>query len=392
MKDYWEEPERKKVNAKKIIISVTIAILVVAVIVLVALYITNKTFRNWVDIQVFRKEISQEKVATIDLDEEQTANVYAFNKYIGILNKNKLSIYGSTGQEEVVLDVQITNPTFFSANRFLIIGEQKGQKLDLLEDKEIKWENKLEGNISQVYVNKNGYVAVIASETSYKSVVQIFDPEGNALFKKYLSSTMAIDVSISNDNKYLAIAEVDTSGTIIQSNVRVISIEKTKTDPENSEVNNYKSEQNKLIVSIKYQDKANIICMYTDTINLIENGQETVLFENKDKKITAQSINLDNHFTTIQEESSGIFSANSVVNIVNVDTKNTKNYTIETAVKEIYTKGDMIALNLGTEVEFINTGGWLVKRYVASQEVTNVTVSNSIAGIIYRDKVEIISL
>lgn len=392
MKDYWEEPERKKVNAKKIIISVTIAILVVAVIVLVALYITNKTFRNWVDIQVFRKEISQEKVAIIDLDEEQTANVYAFNKYIGILNKNKLSIYGSTGQEEVVLDVQITNPTFFSANRFLIIGEQKGQKLYLLEDKEIKWENKLEGNISQVYVNKNGYVAVIASETSYKSVVQIFDPDGNALFKKYLSSTMAIDVSISNDNKYLAIAEVDTSGTIIQSNVRVISIEKTKTDPENSEVNNYKSEQNKLIVSIKYQDKDNIICMYTDTINIIENGQETVLFENKDKKITAQSINLDNHFTTIQEESSGIFSANSVVNIVNVDTKNTKNYTIETAVKEIYTKGDMIALNLGTEVEFINTSGWLVKRYVASQEVTNVTVSNSIAGIIYRDKVEIISL
>ena len=392
MKDYWEEPERKKVNAKKIIISVTIAILVVAVIVLVALYITNKTFRNWVDIQVFRKEISQEKVATIDLDEEQTANVYAFNKYIGILNKNKLSIYGSTGQEEVVLDVQITNPTFFSANRFLIIGEQKGQKLYLLEDKEIKWENKLEGNISQVYVNKNGYVAVIASETSYKSVVQIFDPDGNALFKKYLSSTMAIDVSISNDNKYLAIAEVDTSGTIIQSNVRVISIEKTKTDPENSEVNNYKSEQNKLIVSIKYQDKDNIICMYTDTINIIENGQETVLFENKDKKITAQSINLDNHFTTIQEESSGIFSANSVVNIVNVDTKNTKNYTIETAVKEIYTKGDMIALNLGTEVEFINTSGWLVKRYVANQEVTNVTVSNSIAGIIYRDKVEIISL
>ncbi len=392
MKDYWEEQEKKKINAKKIMIIVTIAIIIVAMIVLTALYITNKPFRNWIDIQIFRKEISQDKVAIIDLEENQIANVYAFNKYIGILNKNKLSIYGATGQEEATLDVQITNPTFFSANRFLIIGEQKGQKLYLLEDKEIKWENKLEGNISQVYVNKNGYVAVIASETSYKSVVQIFDPDGNALFKKYLSSTMAIDVSISNDNKYLAIAEVDTSGTIIQSNVRVISIEKTKTDPQNSEVHNYKSQQNKLLVSIKYQDKGTIICMYTDTINVIENEQETVLFENKDKKITAQSINLDNHFTTIQEESAGIFSANSVVNIVNVDSKNTKNYTIETAIKELYTKGDMIALNLGTEVEFINTGGWLVKRYVASQEVTNVTVSNSIAGIIYRDKVEIINL
>ena len=85
MRDYWEEPEKKKINAKKIILSITISILVVAIIVLVSLYITNKEFRNWIDIQVFRKEISQEKVATIDLDEEQTANVYAFNKYIGTI-------------------------------------------------------------------------------------------------------------------------------------------------------------------------------------------------------------------------------------------------------------------------------------------------------------------
>ena len=60
-------------------------------------------------------------------------------------------------------------------------------------------------------------------------------------------------------------------------------------------------------------------------------------------------------------------------------------------VKEIYTDGDIIALNLGTEVEFINTSGWLVKRYVANQEITKVTVSINIAGIIYRDKVEIIN-
>ncbi len=392
MKDYWEEPIEKKMNAKKIIISVVVSILIVGIIVLVALYITNKEFRNWIDIQVFRKQISQDKVATIELDEGQTSNTYAFNKYIGILNKNKFSFYDTTGVEQECLDIQITNPLFHSANRFLVIGESSGKKIYLIEDKQIAWESQVEGSISQVYVNKNGYVAVVLSETSYKSVIQLFDPDGNALFKKYLSSTMAIDVSISNDNKYLAIAEVDTSGTIVQSNVRVISIEKVKTDPTNSEENNYKSEQNKLIVNIEYQDKNKIICMYTDMVNIIENGQETVLFENKDKKITAQSINLHNNFVTIQEESSGIFSANSVVNIIDIDTKNTKNYTVETSIKEIYTKGDIIALNLGTEVEFINTGGWLVKRYVASQEVTNVTVSDNIVGIIYRDKVEIISL
>ena len=49
-------------------------------------------------------------------------------------------------------------------------------------------------------------------------------------------------------------------------------------------------------------------------------------------------------------------------------------------------------MNLGTEVEFINVDGWLVKRYVANQEITNIVVSDSIAGIIYRDKIEIINL
>ncbi len=394
MRDYWEEPEvvHKKINSKKIIISVVVSILVIAFIVITALYITNVDFRSWIDVQIFRKEVSQDSVATIELEENQTTNVYAFNKYIGILNKNKLYVYGSTGSQETSLDIQINNPVFDSENRFLIVGESGGQKIYLIEDKEIAWESEIEGNITQVYVNKNGYVAVIMSDTSYKSVIQVFNPEGEALFKKFLSSTIAVDVSISNDNKYLAIAEVDTSGTVIQSNIRIIIIEKARTDPENSEEKNYKSEQNKLLVNITYQKDNRIVCMYTDTINIIENDQETVAFDNQNKKITAQSVELDNYFATIQEESSGIFSANSVINIVDSQSRNTKNYTVDTSVKEMYTKGDIIALNLGTEVEFINTGGWLVKRYIASQEVTNVKVSDSIAGIIYRDKVEIINL
>ena len=392
MRDYWEQPEKKKINAKKIIISILIAIIVIAIIVLTALYVSNEEFRDWIDIQVFRKEISQDKVAVIELEEEQSSNVYAFNHYIGILNKNKLSLYGTTGSEEASLDMEITTPLFNSSNRFLIVGEQNGQKIYLIEDKKIIWNSEVEGNISQVYVNKNGYVAVIISGTSYKSVVQVFDPEGNALFKRFLSSTIAMDVSISNDNKYLAIADVDTSGTIIQSHIRVISIEDARTDPSNSEENNYQSEQNKLIIDIEYQDKNRIVCMYTDKISVIENGQETTMFENDDKKIIAQSVKLNNNFVTIEEESSGIFSANSVASIMDIDSKNQKDYTVNTSVKEIYTKGNIVALNLGTEVEFINTGGWLVKRYVANQEVTNITISDNIAGIVYRDKVEIINL
>ena len=394
MKDIWIDAtnKEKKVNKKKIVILTIIIVFVVIAIITIGLYSTNDKAREWIDKNIFRKEVLQDKVATIDLKENQDSNIYAFNKYIGILNKTKFSIYNSTGSQEKTLDLQISNPIWGSANRFLAIAENKGKKVYLISDKDIAWEAEVEGNISQVHVNKNGYVAVVIVDTSYKTVIKTYNPQGKELFNTYLSSTRAVDVSISNDNKYLAIAEVDTSGTMIQSSIKVISIDKASTDPTNSLENTYKGEENKLITNIKYQNKNKLVCMYTDSIHQIENGEDITLIDNQNKKVIFQSVNLVNRACSIEEKSSGLFTADSLVNIVNIENHEIKQYTASSVTKELYTYGNIIAINLGTEVEFISTDGWLVKRYVANQEITNIVVSDSIAGIIYRDKIEIINL
>ena len=394
MKDIWIDAtnKEKKVNKKKIVILTIIIVFIVIAIITIGLYSTNDKAREWIDKNIFRKEVLQDKVATIDLKENQDSNIYAFNKYIGILNKTKFSIYNSTGSQEQTLDLQISNPIWGSANRFLAIAENKGKKVYLISDKDIAWEAEVEGNISQVHVNKNGYVAVVIVDTSYKTVIKTYNPQGKELFNTYLSSTRAVDVSISNDNKYLAIAEVDTSGTMIQSSIKVISIDKASTDPTNSLENTYKGEENKLITNIKYQNKNKLVCMYTDSIHQIENGEDITLIDNQNKKVIFQSVNLVNRACSIEEKSSGLFTADSLVNIVNIENHEIKQYTASSVTKELYTYGNIIAINLGTEVEFISTDGWLVKRYVANQEITNIVVSDSIAGIIYRDKIEIINL
>lgn len=391
MKDFWVEEEEKKFNKKKLIIVIIAVILIVLLISVVCIYYNNKETREWIDKNIFRKEVRQDKVTTIELKEQQS-NIYAFNKYIGILNKNKFYIYGNTGNKEKELELQISNPIFNSANRFLAVAEKKGQKIYLVSDKDISWEANVEGNISQIHVNKNGYVAVVIVDTSYKTVISMYNPQGKEMFKTYLSSTRTADISISNDNKYLAIAEVDTSGTIIQSNIKVISIEKASSDPTNSLEGTYAGESDKLITNIKYQDKDKLICMYTDSIYMIENKENNVLMSNENKKVIFESIELANNIITVEEKSSGLFTADSVVSIMNIDSKHTKEYTVNSVAKEIYTYGNVIALNLGTEIEFINTDGWLVKRYIANQEITNVVMCDNIAGIIYRDKIEIINL
>ncbi len=394
MRDFWEETplEKKTINKKKIVIAISIFLVVAVIGTIIGMYLNNNSFRDWIDKNILRKEVMQDKVSTIEIEDGQTANVVAFNKYIGILNKNKFSIYGSSGNEETSLEIQISNPLFNSADRFLAIAETNGKRLYVIENKDISWQTQVEGNILQVVINKNGYVAIVTEDTINKAVIALYNPQGKQLFNAYLSSTRAVDVSISNDNKFLAIAEVDTSGTMIKSSIKVISVEKASSDPTNSVENTYQLENDKLLTNIKYQDKNKLVCMYTDELRVIEDGNDNQLIDDSNKTLIAQSIELNNYACIVEEESSGLFSANSKLTIIDTNNKGTKEYSAESVAGNIYTNGNIIALNLGTEVEFVSTGGWLVKRYVANQEITNVVLSQNLAGIVYRDKIELVNL
>ena len=396
MKDFWKEPKKtkeKKVNKKKVIITIIAIIIIIFLIIISAIYINNKNVRLWIDKNIFRKEVIQNNLPTIELNESDTQNIYAFNKYIGVLSKNQFAIYDNSGKKQDELNIEITKPIFNSNGRHLVIAEEKGQKVYLITDKGIAWEKSIEGNISQVEVNKNGYVAITIVDTINKTVVAVYDNTGNWLFNNILSTTRVVSTSLSNDNKYLALAEIDTSGTQIQSSIKVMSIEEGKNNPSNSIKKVYNSEKGDLITQIKYQEKDKLLCMYTDKINVIKTDETTeTISENKDKKVSFTSISLSNSAVMLEEKSSGLFTADSIVSIINPDNKNISTYTTEAVTKEIYTYDNIIGLNLGAEVEFINTSGWLVKKYTAEQEITNIVLSSSMAGIVYRDKIELINL
>ncbi len=396
MKDFWKEPKEtkeKKVNKKKVIITIIAIIITLFLIIISAIYINNKNVRLWIDKNIFRKEVIQNNLPTIELNESDTQNIYAFNKYIGVLSKNQFVIYDNSGKKQDELNIEITKPIFNSNGRHLVIAEEKGQKVYLITDKGIAWEKCVEGNISQVEVNKNGYVAITIVDTINKTVVAVYDNTGNWLFNNILSTTRVVSTSLSNDNKYLALAEIDTSGTQIQSSIKVMSIEEGKNNPSNSIKKVYNSEKGDLITQIKYQEKDKLLCMYTDKIDVIKTDETTeTISENKDKKVSFTSISLSNSAVMLEEKSSGLFTADSIVSIINPDNKNISTYTTEAVTKEIYTYDNIIGLNLGAEVEFINTSGWLVKKYTAEQEITNIVLSSSMAGIVYRDKIELINL
>jgi len=384
----------KKINRKKIVTMIAVVILILIIVVMTILYSSNKPFRQFLDKYLFRKNVSEEKLVSIQLDYDSNVSVFGYNKYICVLAENILKQYHSSGDLANEIKLEISNPVYHINNRYLAISERNSSKIYLISDTKILWEKEVDGNISKINVNKNGYVAVILTGTTHKSVIVTYDAKGNELFKTYRSSTTALDATVSPDNGYLSFAEIDTTGTMIQSNIKIISIQKAKETPSDAIVYTYEAPSNKLVTNIEYQNKNKLVCMYDDSIHVINDNQdeEIMKLEENDKKINNADIRLTNYIYRTVEKSTGLFQANTMLEMKNIDNKKETIYTIEGVVKNIYCYDNIIAVNLGQEVEFINTNGWLMKSYTSSQDVQEITITNGLAGIIYRDKVEIINL
>lgn len=389
-----EKKQNKSINKKKITVAISIGIILLVIGITMLIYYSSNDARKFLDQYLFRKNVTQEKLDSIELDYDSNISVFAYNKNICILAENKLMEYNSSGKLEKEIDLEINNPVYSINNKYIAISEQNGSKLNLISGSEILWTKTLDGNISKISVNNNGYVSVILTGTTYKSVIVIFDNNGNELFKIYRSTTTVVDTSISNDNNYLAFAEVNTSGTTLQSSIKIISIEKAKESPSEYITYTYSADSNKLIVNIEYNGNNKIICMYDNEICTIQNESNSSLMSLNEsgKNINFANINLENCIYRAIEENDGLFNTNTVLEIKNVNNNNTTIYTVEGTAKYIYSYNNIIAVSLGQEIEFINTSGWLLKSYSSTQEAQKVVIGNGIAGIVYNDRVEIINL
>lgn len=360
--------------------------------ILIARYIAEEDFRIWVDTNVLKKEVEQDTLATIELNYDIAPNIFAYDKYIAILNKNKLELYTSDGTKSTELEVNISKPVTSFYGKYLAIGEEDGSKLYLISGDSILWQNDVEGNISRINVNKNGYVSVIVTNTTYKSVVISYTQEGKELFKTFLNSTYAVCSNISENNKYLAIGEVDYSGSIVKSYVEIISIALAQTDPNNSFINKYESATGEIISNINYQDKDYAICMFNKYIQKVgtSNSERILDFDNNSLFV---DINLKNAIAIVRKQSSGLFSYEYEMRIKSTSGNSENLYILDSSVpKDILISGNIIAIDLGTEVQIINSKGILLKKYKSNQEIKGLVIGDNIGGIIYKDKVELINL
>ena len=178
------------------------------------------------------------------------------------------------------------------------------------------------------------------------------------------------------------------------SRIKTISIKDTKSASESAIVNTYELPVNNLVINIKYQGSKNLLCMSNTGIYILNDGniQDLLKFEDEKKYVFAGIKFLNTVYGVEEINSEGINEQKSKVTFINSGTKKQYDYEIEGIAKETVSAEDNIAINLGTEAYFLNSKGFLIKKYVANQEIRDIKVSGRIAAIIFKDKIEILIL
>lgn len=377
---------------RKSIIKVSILVtFIIFLVILSALYITNVNFRTSVE-KFFDKEVAENNLKSIEINSEENPIISAYDKYIVVFSKGVLKIYNQNGEVVSSNDINITSPMMQTNGKYLIIAENGGKKFCVVYDNQILWQESVEGSISKININSNGYVSLIVTNTTYKSLVLVYNQSGKELFRTYVSSTYALCTDISNNNRYLALGEVDYSGTIIKSKVKIISMDLAKNDAENAIVNRYESEPGEIITDLNYQIGDNVYCKFSNYIQKVTNNSNERVIDFTDKMLFVD-INLKNNVAIFEKQSSGLLSVDYQVRIINLSTKKETVYFQDLSlINSLKTSKENIGLNFVTSVQILKKNGWLSKRYITGKEIKDIVISDDIAGIVYKDKIEIIGL
>ena len=132
--------------------------------------------------------------------------------------------------------------------------------------------------------------------------------------------------------------------------------------------------------------------MYNDSIEVLQEQKSSELVGFENRKTTFMTIELNNRIAILEEKTTGEYTSDTYVNIINPENKREIQYIANGVVKSLHTSNKRIAINTGSELHIISTNGFLVKKYISSTEINDIVMTDSLVGVIYRDKIQIINL
>ena len=128
-KEFSRENFVQAINKRKVAITICVSIISLIILTFILLYAFNPGFRKWADTHILMKVVHEGTLSSIDIDETENISVYTYDKYIAIINGNKMEIYNSSAKGVASHEVNVITPIFDANGKYMVIGDKGKQKV-----------------------------------------------------------------------------------------------------------------------------------------------------------------------------------------------------------------------------------------------------------------------
>ncbi len=213
------QPEREKARSGGSKAGMITALLLFLSVIAVAFFSYQRSLNPDADLKSIIQKIRAS--ATDVVKEAQLLHTYEFDaneKPIFVVYKNYIVKCGSSGiwfldkTGEVIRSEGLiySNPIIKTSGSQLMVADRNTGEISVLDEKTIRWREKLDTPILNADINENGYVTVITSAKRDNNMIRVFESHGVELFQKVIANDFAVSANVSPSGNMLTLSAINT--------------------------------------------------------------------------------------------------------------------------------------------------------------------------------------
>jgi len=311
------------------------------------------------------KEDEDDEIIETEYDMSSHPVFGAYKEQLIKCIKDSIKGLNAEGKEVWQRSINAGNPMFKTNGTDMLVADIGGKDIYIFNGNNIKWEKRIDNKIINADINEKGYVTVIHEAEGFKCAVSAFDPDGVEMFRRFIADSYVLAAKMAPSGKQFLINAVNISGINAYSYIEFF---------DNYEKPYAGLKQDEIMAQVQYLKDGSVFAAGpSKAICFDKEGKEK--WAKDFPKIYSADTSAGKYIilAVAGNGNSGILGRNDVeVQVLNTRGQLVSAYSVADEVKNIACFEEIIAVNTGREVHFVDTGGELVRRFAFKSDVINV--------------------
>lgn len=136
---------------------------------------------------------------------------YLFDRGLAVLSNECLKVYDMSGEEKSSTPLTYRTPTLCGSDKYLLAYDRGGLSFLVSGTNSLLLQAEAPATIINANINKNGAFSLITDGPDCKTLLSIYNPSMEVVYKLHATEQYVLDAAVSNNNKEMAVLSLSAS-------------------------------------------------------------------------------------------------------------------------------------------------------------------------------------